>query len=133
MGGRRGQQPGINRSRSNHRLPSNWADSEETHKAPWTLVSATGTMNNGSVVADQLQVVLQGAGECLIDNVQVLTSAGSNLIANSSFETDALRCDREGTESLSSLEVLEVITAAGLITFEQSIVAITRSPGRDGR
>ena len=90
--------------RSNHRLASNWADSDETHKAPWTLISATGTIDNGDVNADELQVLLQGAGECLIDNVQVLTASGSNLIANSTFETDASGWTAEGAESQSSLE-----------------------------
>ncbi|HEY9172649.1 MAG TPA: lamin tail domain-containing protein [Verrucomicrobiae bacterium] len=93
--------------RSDHRLPSNWADSDETQKAPWKVVSATGTIDNGSSTADQLQVLLQGAGECLIDDVQVLTSAGVNLIANSTFETGATGWTAEGTESASSLETTE--------------------------
>ena len=93
--------------RSNHRLAPNWADSDETHKAPWTLISATGTIDNGDVTADQLQALLGGAGECLIDNVQVLTATGSNLIANSTFETSATGWTAEGTESQSSLETTE--------------------------
>ena len=93
--------------RSNPRLAPNWADSDETHKAPWTLISATGTIDNGDVNADELQVLLQGAGECLIDNVQVLTASGSNLIANSTFETDASGWTAEGAESQSSLEATE--------------------------
>src|SRR5438045_4022406 len=28
--------------RSDHRRPSNWADSDETKKAPWTIVETTG-------------------------------------------------------------------------------------------
>ena len=36
------------------------------------LFSTSGTIDNGSVTADQLQVLLQGAGECLIDNVEVI-------------------------------------------------------------
>ncbi|MGC3960735.1 MAG: lamin tail domain-containing protein [Verrucomicrobiota bacterium] len=92
--------------RANSRLPSNWADSNETTKAPWKLVTATGTIDNGNVAANQLQVLLQGAGECLIDNVQVLSNS-VNLIANSTFETDASGWTAEGTESLSSLETTE--------------------------
>ncbi|HEY5913330.1 MAG TPA: lamin tail domain-containing protein [Verrucomicrobiae bacterium] len=97
---------------SNHRLPSSWADSDETRKAPWTLVSATGTIDNGSTTADQLQVLLQGAGECLLDNVEVLTAAGSNLIANSTFEAGAGGWTAEGTESLSGLETTEGYNSA---------------------
>ncbi|HWH68149.1 MAG TPA: lamin tail domain-containing protein, partial [Candidatus Sulfotelmatobacter sp.] len=93
--------------RSNHRLAANWADSDETRKAPWTLMSATGTIDNGSSAADQLQVLLQGAGECLIDNVQVVTPAGSNLIANSTFESGTTGWTAEGTEAPSGLETAE--------------------------
>jgi hypothetical protein len=91
---------------SNHRLASNWGASDETHKAPWAFFSTTGTIDNGSVAADQLQVLLQGAGECLIDNVQVISN-GVNLIANSTFETDASGWTAQGTESQSSLETSE--------------------------
>ncbi len=92
---------------SDHRLPSNWADSDETHKAPWTLVSATGTIDNGSTTADELQVLLPAAGECLIDNVQVLDGSGINLIANTNFESGVTGWTAEGTESLSGLESSE--------------------------
>lgn len=89
---------------SDHRMPSNWADSDETQKAPWALVSTTGTIDNGTSPADQLQVLLPAAGECLIDNVQVLNGSGVNLIANTNFESGATGWTAEGTESLSSLE-----------------------------
>lgn len=92
--------------RSDHRRPVNWAASDETQKAPWTQIAATGTIDNGSVTADQLQVLLSGAGECLVDNVQVLNGT-TNLIANSTFETDASGWTAEGTESQSSLETTE--------------------------
>ena len=59
------------------------------------------------VAADELQVLLQDAGECLIDNVQVLNSSGSNLIANSTFETGATGWTAEGTEKTSGLETSE--------------------------
>jgi hypothetical protein len=92
---------------ADHRLAPNWADSDETHKAPWTIISATGTIDNGDVAADELQVLLQDAGECLIDNVQVLNSSGSNLIANSTFESGAPGWTAEGTEKTSGLETGE--------------------------
>jgi hypothetical protein len=92
--------------RANSRLPSNWADSNETQKAPWKLVTATGTIDNGNVSANQLQVLLQGVGECLIDNVEVLSNS-VNLIANSAFEADANGWTAEGTQSLSSHETSE--------------------------
>ena len=76
-------------------------------KAPWTVITATGTIDNGSTTGDQLQIVLPEAGECLVDNVQVLNPSAANLIANSTFETDASGWTAEGTESLSSLEATE--------------------------
>jgi hypothetical protein len=98
--------------RSNHRLASNWADSDETAKAPWAIVSAAGTVDNGSTTADQLQILLQGAGECLVDNVQVLTAAGSNLVANSTFESGSAGWTAEGTMSKSLLEAAEGYASA---------------------
>jgi hypothetical protein len=93
--------------RSDNRLAPNWADSDETTKAPWTFVYNTGVVDNGNVSADQLQVVLQGPGECLIDDVEVLNASGVNLIANSSFESGAANWTAEGTESASGLETTE--------------------------
>src|SRR5262249_36940826 len=46
----------------------------------------------------------QAAGECLIDDVEVLNASSVNLIANPSFETDASGWTAEGTEQTSSLE-----------------------------
>lgn len=99
--------------RSNHRLPSNWADSNESTKAPWTIVSATGTIDNGSTGgADQLQVLLPRAGECLVDDVQVLNASSVNLIANSSFESGAAGWTAEGTESPSGIQNTEGYNSA---------------------
>lgn len=79
--------------RSDNRLPSNWADSDETGKGEWTAVSFTGLMDNGfnnaSIVADNLNVFLQDDGECLVDDVQVIIGT-SNILANSNFESNPL-------------------------------------------
>ncbi len=93
--------------RADNSLAPSWADSDETQKAPWAVFSAKGTIDNGDVAADELQILLQGAGECLVDDVQVLTAAGANLIANSSFEAGAGGWTAEGTEANSSLETTE--------------------------
>lgn len=93
--------------RNDSRLVANWADSDETRKAPWTIVSASGTLDNGDAPADQLQVLLQSAGECLIDDVEVLNAAGANRIANSSFESNANGWTAEGTEDQSGWETSE--------------------------
>ena len=90
--------------RSDHRRAPNWADSDETAKAPWTTVSYTGKLDNGDAPADELQVLLQGAGECLMDDVAVLNASGVNLISNSSFESGTSGWTAEGTEEQSGLE-----------------------------
>ncbi|HMJ65691.1 MAG TPA: CotH kinase family protein, partial [Candidatus Binatia bacterium] len=97
-------------SRSDNRLAANWADSDETAKAPWTTVSVPGILENpppNITTADQLQMFLQGAGECLVDNVEVLTGGGVNLIANSTFESGAAGWTAEGTQEPSGLETSE--------------------------
>ncbi|MBK8001659.1 MAG: lamin tail domain-containing protein [Verrucomicrobia bacterium] len=94
-------------ARGDNRLAANWADSDESAKAPWTTVEVRGVLDNGTSTADQLQVFLQGAGECLIDDVEVRTMAGVNLIANSTFEGGATGWTAEGTQEQSSLETSE--------------------------
>ncbi len=94
-------------ARSDNRLAANWADSDETAKAPWTTVDVRGVLDNGTSAADQLQVLLQGAGECLIDDVEVRTLAGVNVIANSTFEGGATGWTAEGTQEQSGLETTE--------------------------
>ena len=99
-------------ARSDNRLAGNWADSDETAKAPWTTVSVAGVLDNGTSPADQLQVLLQGPGECLIDNVEVLHPAGANLIANSTFESGATGWTAEGTQEQSGSEPTEGFASA---------------------
>lgn len=71
-------------TRSNPRRPSTWADSDETAKAAWTDVSVTGLLELGTNSANRIDGGLQGAGECLLDNVQV-ASNGANYVDNSTF------------------------------------------------
>ncbi len=90
---------------SDNRLPSNWADSDETAKAPWTTVETTGVLDNGVGSYAQLHVFLMDAGEALVDDVQVfIPPAGANLVTNSTFETGASGWTPQGTHLLSSLE-----------------------------
>jgi hypothetical protein len=99
-------------ARSDNRLAANWADSDEAAKAPWTTVEVRGVLDNGTSAADQLQVLLQGAGECLIDDVEVRTLAGVNVVANSTFEGGATGWTAEGTQQPSSLETTEGFNSA---------------------
>ncbi|MEY2410291.1 MAG: hypothetical protein QOF48_2961, partial [Verrucomicrobiota bacterium] len=78
---------------SDNRLPSNWADSDDTAKSQWTTVTATGTLDNnpeGSGRYDSIQVSMMDAGECLMDVVSVTIPAvfnSANLVTNSGFES----------------------------------------------
>ncbi len=91
-------------AQANNRLAANWADSDESAKAPWTLVTHTGQLDNGNVAADQLQVLLLGRGECLIDDVEVIDSGNANRIANSTFEGGSTGWTSEGTQFPSGWE-----------------------------
>lgn len=96
-------------ARSDHRQPSNWADSDETHKSPWTTIEATGVLDHGNSAfqIDNLQVLLLGEGECLIDNVEVIGTAGGNLVPNSTFEGGTDGWLIRGTHIRSSFEANE--------------------------
>jgi Lamin Tail Domain/CotH kinase protein/Putative Ig domain len=74
-------------ARADRRLASNWANSDESTRSDWVTVEATGTMDNGWADAYQLHVTLEGAGEVLLDEVEVIPAGGANLIANGTFET----------------------------------------------
>lgn len=73
--------------RSDNRLAPNWADSDETSKAGWTLVEHTGVLDNGNGASDELHIMLLGGGECLIDNVEVFQTGGPNRVSNGTFES----------------------------------------------
>ena len=75
--------------RSNHRLAHNWADSDETTKAPWITVTATGAMEQGMGAANLIELLSLGEGEYLVDNVEVLNNSQANMVAptNSTLDT----------------------------------------------
>ncbi len=94
--------------RSDNRLPTNWRDSDETGKAPWTLVEHTGVLDNGSGTASpELQIHLQAAGEALVDDVEVFTEGGANRIANGTFESGPSGWFFQGNQRHTSLETSE--------------------------
>jgi len=67
-------------------LPANWRDSDESGKAPWTQVSFTGVLDNGNSSPNRLHLSMLGQGECLVDDIQVYKSGGTNLLSNPGFE-----------------------------------------------
>ncbi|HUR19568.1 MAG TPA: CotH kinase family protein, partial [Vicinamibacterales bacterium] len=94
--------------RTNHRLAPNWADSSETSKSQWTTVEATGVMDNGWQTAHQLHITLLGAGEALVDNVELIqVNFVTNLIGNATFETDTTGWTFQGNHNETSLGLNE--------------------------
>jgi hypothetical protein len=85
----------------NHRLAPNWADSDESTKSGWTNIEYTGVLDNGNGTADSFQIFLQGAGECLVDNVEVFAQGGPNLVVNSDFESGFTGWFPQGTHDQS--------------------------------
>ena len=91
-------------ARADHRLAPNWADSDETAKSDWTSIEARGVLDNGNGTADSLQIVALGAGEYLVDNVEVIPVGGTNLIANPGFESGLDGWVAQGNHEDSGLE-----------------------------
>ncbi|VGO11732.1 hypothetical protein PDESU_00278 [Pontiella desulfatans] len=90
-------------ARANPRRPTAWADSDETGKATWTDVSVTGMLELGSRGASRIEGGLQGAGECLLDDVQVLVDA-ENRVKNPTFNSGLSDWVMRGSHERSSRE-----------------------------
>ncbi|HEY2953210.1 MAG TPA: CotH kinase family protein, partial [Verrucomicrobiae bacterium] len=92
--------------RSNHRLAHNWGDSDETLKAPWTTVEATGLMDNATVTPTTFEVLALGEGEWLLDNAEATPAGGANALtaANSTLEGGVGNWVFRGTHIRTTLE-----------------------------
>ncbi len=76
--------------RADNRLAANWADSDDTAKSPWTPIEHTGRLDLGRGVDgnSELHVMLLGAGECLVDDLEVFVPGGANnLVSNGAFDS----------------------------------------------
>ncbi|HEY0550836.1 MAG TPA: lamin tail domain-containing protein, partial [Verrucomicrobiae bacterium] len=91
---------------ADRRLAPNWGDSDESAKQDWINVEATGTMDNGYESATQLHVTLMGAGEALIDNIEVFapTYGNTNLIGNATFDNGTSGWVFQGNHNQTSWE-----------------------------
>lgn len=77
-------------------MGTSWADSDESAKSSWTTVD-TGTvelfdggMSKGDGINDndyEFHIQMQGAGECMVDNVQLQVN-NSSQISNSTFDSN---------------------------------------------
>lgn len=90
----------------NHDLPSSWQGSDETAKSPWVSFEATGRVDltSPNYPADSLQILLMGEGECLVDDLEVFTSGGTNRVVNARFEKGIEGFVPQGSHVQSSWE-----------------------------
>src|SRR6266571_6448623 len=68
---------------------------------PADCIEFTRVLDNGNGSADSFQVFLQGAGECLVDNVEVFAQGGPNLVVNPTFESSFSGWYPQGTHDYS--------------------------------
>ena len=94
---------------ADNRLAANWADSDETQKAPWTLVERTGPlelgMTAGNGTPNRFEFYIEGPGECLVDEMECRQNGGANLLGNPGFESGTSGWAFQGTHARSSVQV----------------------------
>ena len=77
--------------RSDNRMASNWADSDESDKADWTMIDHTGLLElghpSGQGNPNELHLMLLGAGEVILDDVEVIQAGGPNRFPGGTFES----------------------------------------------
>lgn len=107
---------------------SNWADSDETQKSKWELVEFTGPLDNGasSHAPNRFRISMLGAGECLIDNVEIFKVGSTNLIVNTGFESGQTGWSISGNHSLSS------VRSTGAFEGSQCLHVIAQGDGDTG-
>ncbi len=91
-------------ARADARLAPNWADSDESAKSGWKTIEITGVLDHGmgAAPANQVQLFLLGAGECLVDDVEVIPNGGANRVTNGGFAS-ATGWTFQGTQETSSV------------------------------
>ena len=103
---------------ADNRFAANWADSDESAKAPWTTVEFTGSLVNGMTTSygtpDRVEMFLQGPGECLVDDVECFQTNEANRVSNSSFESGATGWNVGGTQRGSLVEAGVGVTGSAL-------------------
>jgi hypothetical protein len=93
---------------ADNRLASNWADSDESTKAPWSLIERTGIIDLGMGTANgtpnRFEMFIEGPGECLVDDVEARNNGGPNRILNPGFENGAAEWAFQGTHRRSNIQ-----------------------------
>jgi len=92
-------------ARADKRFAPAWADSDESARSDWVTVESTGVLDHGAMASpDQLHLFLHGAGECLVDNVEVIPQGGVNVVPNGTFESGVNGWVFQGTQAESRWE-----------------------------
>lgn len=96
---------------------ANWADSDESTKAPWTSVSITNRLDNGDsgFSVNRFRIAMQGSGECLVDDLEVFRDGSTNLLSNGGFEKGATGWTFSGNQSTSSVETSGAATGSSCL------------------
>jgi hypothetical protein len=93
---------------ADNRLAANWADSDETSKAPWTTIERDGLVDLGMTLANgppnRFEFFIEGPGECLVDDLEVHSNGGANLITNPGFESGATGWAFQGTQAKTAVQ-----------------------------
>jgi hypothetical protein len=88
-------------------LASSWRASDESKKSEWVTLEFSGKIDHGfpgdEGIPDEFHLGLLGAGECLIDSVELYEDGGANLVCNSSFEENSSDWSFMGTHDESGI------------------------------
>lgn len=101
--------------RADGNLASNWADSDESAEAGWVTIERTGIADNGQGTANRLEVYLLGAGEALVDDVELIrATTTTNIVNNPGFESAMASWVTNGTHLDSGVQAGAGVTGAAL-------------------
>ncbi|HEX7861057.1 MAG TPA: lamin tail domain-containing protein [Verrucomicrobiae bacterium] len=73
-------------ARADTMFAGSWAPSNESQKAGWTTVEYTGRLDHGNGTYNFFQISMQGAGECLVDDIEFIPSGSTNILVNGNFD-----------------------------------------------
>ena len=90
---------------SDNSRAGNWADSDESSKAEWSTVEQTKSLNRSAGTRPRsFQILLLGAGECLVDDVTLARPGSENQIKNPDFESSPSSWVFQGNHERSAIE-----------------------------
>ena len=115
--------------RSDNRLAMNWRGSDETAKSSWVTIENTGALDTGggatvfgpTNMAAELNVFINGPGECLVDDIEVIkVGEGANRIVNSTLDAGIAGWTPDGTQVLSTYNATNGFGGSGCLHVKSS-------------